>query len=739
MSEPADAPSPPSGTDPTVPDARPSAADAEVARLRAAAEAAEAEVRLARARADLAAAEAAAAAAREAASVPAVSPDGGANSSAPAPAAPAPAAPAPAAPAPAAPAPGFPATSTSAPPAPPTPAPLSDAEVAVIAAGYASTGAALDLGVLVNGVPVASVPVRIPLAMTNRHGLVAGATGTGKTRTLQLLAEQLSENGVPVFAADIKGDLSGVAAEGVPSDKLSARTSALGQDWSPRAFPTEFFALGNDVGSGIPVRATVSGFGPLLLSRVLGLNATQESSLGLVFHYADQKGLALVDLADLRAVLTFLTSDEGKAELKGIGGLSAATAGVILRELVAFAAVGAESFFGEPELDVNVFLRTDATGAGIVSLLEVPNVAARPELYSTFLMYLLAELYEVLPEVGDLDKPKLVFFFDEAHLLFRDASKAFLAAITQTVRLIRSKGVGVFFVTQTPKDVPGDVLAQLGSRVQHALRAFTPDDATALRASVRTYPESGYDLERVLQELGTGEAIVTVMSERGAPTPVACSHRAPRCRRSPPRSWHRPCRHPLSSRSTAPPSTRSRRARSSAPACRRRPTHAKRRSGRRRPQPTKRSTPSRRRRSTRRTPRRRRRRSRSTSASSRAPRLPGAGPARPPRRSTTCSDAVRRRASCRASSGGCSARADGAERKGDGCWARGIHPPRCQCRCISSGMVEVSMSGSSSWRSTSASASAWVATVGTDPSRGRFAVSGIAIIATRPSAAKNMM
>ena len=534
MSEPADAPSPPSGTDPTVPDARPSAADAEVARLRAAAEAAEAEVRLARARADLAAAEAAAAAAREAASVPAVSPDGGANSSAPAPAAPAPAAPAPAAPAPAAPAPGFPATSTSAPPAPPTPAPLSDAEVAVIAAGYASTGAALDLGVLVNGVPVASVPVRIPLAMTNRHGLVAGATGTGKTRTLQLLAEQLSENGVPVFAADIKGDLSGVAAEGVPSDKLSARTSALGQDWSPRAFPTEFFALGNDVGSGIPVRATVSGFGPLLLSRVLGLNATQESSLGLVFHYADQKGLALVDLADLRAVLTFLTSDEGKAELKGIGGLSAATAGVILRELVAFAAVGAESFFGEPELDVNVFLRTDATGAGIVSLLEVPNVAARPELYSTFLMYLLAELYEVLPEVGDLDKPKLVFFFDEAHLLFRDASKAFLAAITQTVRLIRSKGVGVFFVTQTPKDVPGDVLAQLGSRVQHALRAFTPDDATALRASVRTYPESGYDLERVLQELGTGEAIVTVMSERGAPTPVAWTRMfAPRASMSP--------------------------------------------------------------------------------------------------------------------------------------------------------------------------------------------------------------
>ncbi|WP_295836666.1 helicase HerA-like domain-containing protein [uncultured Microbacterium sp.] len=504
-----------------------SAADAEVARLRAEAEAAEAELRLARARADLAAAEAAAASARARAAAPgegaaagaSVVPTSGAGDTRE-PGAAAPAAPASApAPVPAASGPG---------------GPLTDEQVATIAAGYAATGAALDLGVLVNGGPVASVPIRIPLPMTNRHGLVAGATGTGKTRTLQVLAEQLSENGVPVFAADIKGDLSGLAAEGASSDKLLARTAALGQDWSARSFPTEFFALGDDVGSGIPVRATVSGFGPLLLSRVLGLNPTQESSLGLVFHYADEKGLALVDLSDLRAVLTHLTSDEGKAELKGIGGLSAATAGVILRELVAFAAVGADTFFGEPELDVSVFLRTDAAGAGIVSLLEVPNVAARPELYSTFLMYLLAELYEVLPEVGDLDKPKLVFFFDEAHLLFRDASKAFLEAITQTVRLIRSKGVGVFFVTQTPKDVPGDVLAQLGSRVQHALRAFTPDDATALRASVRTYPNSGYDLERVLQELGTGEAVITVMSERGAPTPVAWTRIfAPRASMSP--------------------------------------------------------------------------------------------------------------------------------------------------------------------------------------------------------------
>lgn len=505
-----------SDTAPSVPGP---ADDPEVARLRAEAEAAEAELRLARARADLAAAEAAAARARVAATPAATAAPETAPGPAPAPAA---------APEPA---------TTPEPPAPaPEPAagPLTDAQVATIAAGYAGSAGALDLGVLVNGGPVASVPVRIPLAMTNRHGLVAGATGTGKTRTLQLLAEQLSANGVPVFAADIKGDLSGVAAPGVSSEKLLARTSALGQDWEPRAYPTEFYALGDDAASGVPVRATVSGFGPLLLSRVLGLNATQESSLGLVFHYADEKGLALVDLSDLRSVLTFLTSDEGKSELKDLGGLSGATAGVILRELIAFSAAGADTFFGEPELDVTAFLRTTAEGEGVVSLLEVPNVASRPELYSTFLMYLLAELYEVLPEVGDLDKPKLVFFFDEAHLLFRDASKAFLAAITQTVRLIRSKGVGVFFVTQTPKDVPGDVLAQLGSRVQHALRAFTPDDATALRASVRTYPASGYDLERVLQELGTGEAIVTVMDERGTPTPVAWTRLfAPRASMSP--------------------------------------------------------------------------------------------------------------------------------------------------------------------------------------------------------------
>lgn len=409
----------------------------------------------------------------------------------------------------------------------PASGPLGAADIDRVKAGYAFADTSLELGALLNGEPVVDAQIRIPLGMLNRHGLIAGATGTGKTRTLQAIVEQLSANGVSVFAADIKSDLSGVLVDGEGGEKLIARTQGIGQDWAPAHFPTEVFSLGGK-GKGVPIRATVAGFGPLLLSRVLGLNEVQESSLGLVFHYAEEKGLALLDLADLRAVLQYLTSPDGKAELTGIGGISAATAGVILRELVSFAATGAEAFFGEPEIDPSEFLRIASDGRGMISLLEVPGVASQPQLYSTFLMWLLADLYNTLPEVGDAPKPKLVFFLDEAHLLFTDASKEFLTQITQTVRLIRSKGVGVFFITQTPKDVHEDVLAQLGSRVQHALRAFTPDDAKALRATVSTYPKSGYDLEEVLTTLGTGEAIVTVMNESGAPTPVAWTRmRAP--------------------------------------------------------------------------------------------------------------------------------------------------------------------------------------------------------------------
>jgi len=409
--------------------------------------------------------------------------------------------------------------------------PLDDAQVETIRAGYAkgaeSGATMLEIGALMNGDPRPDVRVTIPLGMLNRHGLVAGATGTGKTKTLQVLAEQIAALGVPVFAADIKGDLSGIASPGTSNEKLLARTEGIGQKWEPKAAQSEFLTLGG-MGVGVPIRATIQDFGPVMLSKVLGLNATQESSLGLIYHYAEEQGMPLIDLADLQALLAYLVSDEGRAEIQQIGGLSKATTGVIQRSVIGFADQGADVFFGQPEFDPSDLLRTAPDGTGIVSLLEVPGVQDRPALFSTFLMYLLRELFRALPEVGDQDKPKLVFFFDEAHLLFADASKAFLQEITQTVRLIRSKGVGIFFVTQTPKDVPGDVLAQLGSRIQHALRAHTPDDAKALKSTVSTYPKSGYDLGEVLQGLATGEAIVTVMNEKGAPTPVAWTRlRAP--------------------------------------------------------------------------------------------------------------------------------------------------------------------------------------------------------------------
>ncbi len=399
-----------------------------------------------------------------------------------------------------------------------------------IAAGYAAQGQALELGTAVVDSTVDSTAhIRIPLATVNRHGLVAGATGTGKTKSLQVMAEQLSAAGVPVMMADIKGDLSGLSRPGVANDKTSTRAKDTGDDWAPAAYPVEFLSLGT-AGVGVPVRAAISSFGPILLSKVLGLNATQESTLGLIFHWADQKGLPLLDLKDLRSVITFLTSDDGKPELKALGAVSSTTAGVILRALVNLEAEGADTFFGEPELDPNDLMRIDAQGRGVITLLEVAAQATRPVMFSTFLMWVLADLFTFLPEVGDLDKPKLVFFFDEAHLLFTDASKAFLEQVEQTVKLIRSKGVGVFFCTQLPTDVPNDVLSQLGARIQHALRAFTPDDQKALSKTVRTYPKTKvYDLESALTSLGIGEAIVTVLSENGAPTPVAWTRmRSPR-------------------------------------------------------------------------------------------------------------------------------------------------------------------------------------------------------------------
>ena len=404
-----------------------------------------------------------------------------------------------------------------------------------IAKAYTFEGPTLDLGRAVHdGELVADAVIRLPLSMVNRHGLIAGATGTGKTKTLQLLTEQLSAAGVPVFAADMKGDVSGLAAPGEADGPAAKRDAELGIDYKPESYPVEFLSLGG-IGSGVPVRATVSDFGPQLLGKVLGANETQEQSLSLVFRFADERGLPLLDLSDLRSLLQYLDSDQGKAELEGLGGVSKATIGVLLRSLAQLEDGGGNEFFGEPQLAIEDLLRTADDGRGIVSCLELPAVQDKPALFSTALMWLLAELFEELPEVGDLPKPKLVFFFDEAHLLFADATDAFLQSVVNTVRMIRSKGVGVFFVTQTPKDVPADVLGQLGNRVQHALRAFTPDDAKALKATVSTFPKSDfYDLEELLTSMGIGEAAVTILSESGVPTPVVHSKLpGPRSRMAP--------------------------------------------------------------------------------------------------------------------------------------------------------------------------------------------------------------
>jgi len=400
--------------------------------------------------------------------------------------------------------------------------------------GYTFEGQVLELGVGVEKEEiVAGAEVRMPLAMLNRHGLIAGATGTGKTVTLQVMAEQLSDAGVPVLVSDVKGDLSGLSTPGAPGGPAEKRMTGLGAKFEPQGYPVEYLALGG-IGAGVPVRATVSDFGPDLLAKVLKANDTQHQSLTLVFRYADEKGLPLLDLSDLRALLTYLDSDAGKADLQGLGGVSSQTVGVILRALATLEDGGGKEFFGEPQLDIADLIRTDGA-RGVISCVELPGVGDKPALFSTALMWLLAELFEQLPEAGDLQKPKLVFFFEEAHLLFADATDAFLESVVRTVRMIRSKGVGVFFVTQSPKDVPGDVLGQLGNRVQHALRAFTPDDAKALKATVGTFPTSPfYDLEETLPTLGIAEAIVTILDENGVPTPVVRTKlRAPRSRMGP--------------------------------------------------------------------------------------------------------------------------------------------------------------------------------------------------------------
>ena len=355
-------------------------------------------------------------------------------------------------------------------------------------------------------------------ALANRHGLITGATGTGKTITLQVLAERFSSIGVPVFMADVKGDLSGLAAPGVASEKLKQRLESMGvTDWVPAKFPAAFWDVSG--AQGHPVRATVSDMGPVLLARLLNLNDTQAGVLQLVFRIADDNGLLLLDLKDLRAMVQHV-GERAKEFTTEYGNVSAASIGAIQRALLTLEEQGGEQFFGEPMLDINDLMQTD-DGKGIVNILAADKLMSSPRLYSTFLLWLLSELFEQLPEVGDLDKPKLVFFFDEAHLLFNEAPPALLEKIEQVVRLIRSKGVGAYFVTQNPLDIPDTVLAQLGNRVQHALRAFTPRDQKAVKTAAETLRANpAFDAATAITELGVGEALVSFLDEKGRPNVV---------------------------------------------------------------------------------------------------------------------------------------------------------------------------------------------------------------------------
>jgi DNA helicase HerA-like ATPase len=356
------------------------------------------------------------------------------------------------------------------------------------------------------------------LRFGNRHGLVAGATGTGKTVTLQVMAEGFSRAGVPVFAADIKGDLSGIAAAGQANEALTARAKSLGLTYEPDRFPVMFWDLFGE--QGHPIRATVSEMGPLLLSRLMDLNDVQEGVLNIAFRVADEQGLLLLDMKDLRAMLAFLAEHADQLTTQ-YGNVSKATIGTIQRQLLVLENQGGDKFFSEPALALTDFMRTDREGRGYVNVLAADKLMQTPRLYATFLLWLLSELFEQMPEVGDPEKPKLVFFFDEAHLLFNDAPKALMDKIEQVVRLVRSKGVGIYFVTQNPLDVPDTVLSQLGNRVQHALRAFTPRDQKAVKAAADTFrPNPALDTAHVIMELGKGEALVSCLEGNGVPAMV---------------------------------------------------------------------------------------------------------------------------------------------------------------------------------------------------------------------------
>lgn len=395
--------------------------------------------------------------------------------------------------------------------------------IKILSEKYSPKGESILLGAgMLDGETFADVQVQIPLKMFNRHGLISGATGTGKTKTIQALAGQLSEKGVPVLMMDIKGDLSGISQPGTPHPKIDERHEKIGLPFKPQKYPVEFLSLSDE--HGVKLRATVSEFGPILFAKMLELNDTQTGVLAILFKYCDDNKLPLLDLKDVKKTFQYMM-EEGKDEVeKNYGRLSTSTIGIILRKIVELEQQGADRFFGEISFDVTDLIRMNDEGMGYISLLRLTDIQDKPKLFSTFMLAMLAEIYSVLPEAGDLDRPKLVIIIDEAHLIFDEASNALLDQLEAIIKLIRSKGIGVFFCTQSPKDIPEEILGQLGLKVQHALRAFTAKDRKAIKLAAENYPTSEfYDTAKVMTELGIGEALVTALSERGTPTPLVAT------------------------------------------------------------------------------------------------------------------------------------------------------------------------------------------------------------------------
>lgn len=400
-----------------------------------------------------------------------------------------------------------------------------------IRTGYDCKGEHIILGgALLNGEGVPDTLIKIPLKTINRHGLIAGATGTGKTKTIQVLSEQLSQNGIPVVMMDIKGDFSGIAMPGEVKPFITERHEKMGIPYETKAFPVELLTLSKQ--DGVRLRATVSEFGPVLFSRILDLNDTQSGVVSVIFKYCDDHQIPLLDLKDFKKLLQYAT-EEGKAEFeKEYGRISTASTGSILRKIIELEQQGADIFFGELSFDINDLMRIDSNGNGYINIIRLTDIQDKPKLFSTFMLCLLAEIYSQMPELGDSGRPELVIFIDEAHLIFDQASKALLDQIETIVKLIRSKGIGIYFITQNPTDVPNGVLAQLGLKIQHALRAFTANDRKAIKMTAENYPLSEfYKTDEVITQLGIGEALVTALNEKGIPTPLAaCMMRAPMSR-----------------------------------------------------------------------------------------------------------------------------------------------------------------------------------------------------------------